>query len=300
MSAFSAIDLDKLPAPSVIDRKSFDSILAELRAYLVASDPGLEPVLQLESEPLVKVLQAWAYREMLLRAEVDDAGRGNMLAFATGAQLDHLAALYGIQRLVVQEGVSSANPPVLEVLETDERLRKRVQLALEGFTTAGPRGSYVFWGFTASPEVKDVSVVSPAPGEVLVTVLSTAGDGTASAELLDQVSATLNDDDIRPLTDLVTVQGAAVVPFDLVAELTLYSGPDEEVVRSAAEAAVEQLLTDLHLLDHDVTRSALFAALHREGVQNVNIVSPAADVVVGSAEAAFCQSVSVTVEGRDV
>ena len=92
MSGFTIIDLDQLPAPQIVDRKDFETILAEIKAWLSARDPGLAAYLELESEPTVKILQAWAYREHLLRSEFDDAGRGNMLAYATGAQLDPLAA----------------------------------------------------------------------------------------------------------------------------------------------------------------------------------------------------------------
>jgi len=300
MSAFTAINLDKLPAPEVIERKDFETILAEIKAWLIAREPGLELILSLESEPIAKVLEAWAYREMLLRAEFDDAGRGNMLAFATGAQLDHLAAFYGVTRQIVQEGDESAVPPVPELLENDARFRSRVQLALEGFTTAGPRGSYVFWGLSASPLVKDIGVESPMPGQVLVTVLGAEGDGTPAAAVLTAVETQLNDEDVRPLTDQVVVQAAAITAYDLDASLTLYEGPDAEVVRQAAEDAVTAYVAEHHRLGHDITISGLHAALHQSGVQKVTLTSPAADIVVATSQAAHCSSIDVIVGGRDV
>lgn len=222
MTAFSAINLAELPPPEVIARLDFETIFAALKADLAARDPNLAPVLDLESETATKMLQVWAYRELLLRAEFDDAGRGNMLAFASGANLEQLAAFYGVTRAVVQVANPSATPPVPEILEDDERLRRRTQLALEGFTTAGPRGSYHFWGLGASPLVKDIGVLSPEPGQVEVTVLSTESTGVADAALQATVFAALNDDDVRPLTDRVVVQSATVVAYNLVASLTLY------------------------------------------------------------------------------
>ncbi|EEB86014.1 baseplate assembly protein [Roseobacter sp. GAI101] len=300
MSAFTAINLDRLPAPAIIDRKDFETILAEVKAWLVDRDPDLGPIVGLESEPITKVLQAWAYRELLLRAEIDDAGRGNMLAFAAGAQLDQLAAFYGVQRAVIQEADPVAVPPVPEVLEDDVRFRSRVQLALEGFTTAGPRGSYVFWGLSASPQVKDISVESPAPGQVVVTVLSEVGNGGGDPALVQLVADALNDEDIRPLTDQVLVQAATIVTYQLDAVLTLYDGPDGEIVRAAALASVTAFVEDQHRLGHDISISGLHAALHLPGVQKVSLVSPLADLVVDGSEAAYCGSVSVNVGGRDV
>ncbi|SMX27293.1 Baseplate J-like protein [Pelagimonas phthalicica] len=300
MSAFTAINLEKLPAPEVIERKDFEGILAELKAWLIGREPGLEPILSLESEPITKILEAWAYREMLLRVEFDDAARGNMLAFATGAQLDHLAAFYGVTRQIVQQADNSVIPPVPELTENDARLRLRVQLALEGFTTAGPRGSYVFWGLSASALVKDIGVESPAPGQVLVTVLGSEGDGLPTSDVLDAVTAQLNDEDVRPLTDQVTVQAATIIPYEVSALLTLYEGPDAEVVRQAALAAVTAYVSEHHRLGHDITISGLHAALHQPGVQKVTLTSPIADIVVATSEAAFCEPPTVEVGGRDV
>lgn len=300
MTAFSAINLAELPPPEVIARLDFETIFAALKADLIARDPDLAPVLDLESEPATKVLQVWAYRELLLRAEFDDAGRGNMLAFASGADLEQLAAFYGVTRAVVQVADPSATPPVPEILEDDERLRRRTQLALEGFTTAGPRGSYHFWGLGASPLVKDIGVLSPVAGQVEVTVLSTEGTGVADAALQATVFAALNDDDVRPLTDQLVVQSATITTYDVVATLVLYAGPDAALVSEAAQTAVNAYVDDHHRLEHDITISGLHAALHQAGVQNVDLTSPAADIVVGATQAAHCGSVTLTIGGRDV
>ncbi|WP_300067701.1 baseplate J/gp47 family protein [uncultured Ruegeria sp.] len=300
MSAFTAINLEKFAPPTIIDRKDFESVLTEIKAWLIDREPGLEPVLELESEPIVKVLEAWAYRETLLRAEVDDAGRGNMLAFASGAQLDHLAAFFGVERAIVQVGDDSAVPPIPEILEDDGRLRQRTQLSLEGFTTAGSRGAYVFWGLSASSSVKDISVETVTPGEVIVTVLSTEGDGTSSAELVSTVAAQLNQERVRPLTDLVTVQSATTIPYAVDATLIIYEGPDAEVVRQAALDAATAYVTGNHLLGRDITVSGLHAALHQTGVQNVILNSPAANIVVSNAQVAYCTGVAIANGGTDV
>jgi phage-related baseplate assembly protein len=223
-----------------------------------------------------------------------------MLAFARDAQLDHLAAFYGVTRQIVQEGDDTAVPPVPELLEDDARFRSRVQLALEGFTTAGPRGSYVFWGLSASPLVKDIGVESPTPGQVRITVLSTEGDGTPVAAVLTAVETQLNDEDVRPLTDQVVVQAATIIVYNLDATLTLYEGPDAEVVRQAAEDAATTYVTEHHRLGHDITISGLHAALHQPGVQKVTLAEPVADIVIQGNEAAHCSAVSVTVGGVDV
>ena len=48
MTAFSAINLAELPPPEVIARLDFETIFAALKADLIARDPDLAPVLDLE------------------------------------------------------------------------------------------------------------------------------------------------------------------------------------------------------------------------------------------------------------
>ncbi|MBB4287984.1 hypothetical protein, partial [Roseospira goensis] len=77
-------------------------------------------------------------------------------------------------------------------------------------------------------------------------------------------------------------------------------GPASAPVLSAAEAAVAETVARLHALGHDVSRSALIAALHRDGVQRVDLTSPTADIVVAADAAAHCTGITVTLGGRDV
>ncbi|MEX0319448.1 MAG: baseplate J/gp47 family protein [Ruegeria sp.] len=302
MSGFSAIDLSKLQASEVIQTVEYVALLAEMKAEAVRLMPELDPFLSLESEPASKILRVCAYFRMLDRLEFNDNAKALMLAKATGGSLDQLAAFWGVERLTVQAADDTVSPPIPEIRESDEAFRQRTQLSLEGHTTAGPRGSYIFWALSASGEVKDVSVERPVPGQVVVTVLSHADDGTPSSGLLNTVETALNDEDIRPLCDTVVVQAVTVVPYEVEAVLTLYEGPGEAEVLAAAEAALEAYIEAHHRIGHDITLSGLFAALHQPGVQNVQISKPVADVVIGSAEAAFCMadSIAVTVGGRDV
>ncbi|MGZ9909893.1 baseplate assembly protein, partial [Escherichia coli] len=52
-------------------------------------------------------------------------------------------------------------------------------------------------------------------------------------------------------------------------------------------------------LGRDIRRSAIFAALHVEGVQRVELASPLADVVLNKTQAASCTEWSVTNGGTD-
>ena len=295
---FTSINLSQLPAPDVLQAIDFETTLADMLAELRQRDPVFDALV--ESDPAYKILEIAAFYRTLAIQQVNDAARAVMPAYAAGADLDHIAARYAVERLVIEPGDPQALPPVLPVLESDDALRRRMFLAFEGLSTAGPMGAYVFHALGADPDVGDASVQSPAPGEVLVTVLSRSGDGAAPTVLLAAVDAALNADDVRPLTDLVTVQSAEILTYTIEAVLTVLPGPDSAVVREAAERAALVYASQQRRLGADITLSGLYAALHQPGVQNVALVSPAADIAVSASQAAFCTAVSVSIGGASV
>ena len=75
-------------APARRDRGAgFEAILAERKAYFIGLYPAdqqaaIAATLELESEPVTKLLQENAYRELILRSRINDAAVANMLAWA--------------------------------------------------------------------------------------------------------------------------------------------------------------------------------------------------------------------------
>ncbi|MEX0304349.1 MAG: baseplate J/gp47 family protein [Leisingera sp.] len=295
---FSAIDLSQLPAPDAVQAVDYEAALAEMLADLRARAPAFDALV--ESDPAFKLLELGAYFKVLLQQRVNDAARAVMPAYALGADLDQIAARYGVARLVIDAGDPEALPPVAPVFESDSDFRRRMLLAFEGLSAAGPVGAYIFHALGADPDVADASVQSPAPGEVLISVLSRTGDGTAGGALVSAVVAAVNADEVRPLCDLVTVQAAEILTYSINATLTVYPGPDSEVVRAAAEKAAQAYADAQHRLGRDVTLSGLYAALHQPGVQNVLLASPGADVAANDGQATYCSGVTVTVGGTGV
>lgn len=297
MSLIPTIDLSRIPLPDAVEALDFEIILAAMITDLIGRAPELAGTLATQSDPLVKDLQVGAYREMLLRARINDAVRAVMLATATGSDLDNLAALFGVQRLVITPADPAAIPAVAEVLESDDALRLRTQLALDGFSTAGPRAAYEYHARSADARVVDVAVDSPDPGFVRVVVLSNEGDGQASAELIDAVTSALNADDVRPLCDTVVVQSAQIIPFAIDAQLTMLQGPDANLTLAEAQAELGRYLTSIRGVGRAVRLSGIYAALKRFGVENVTLISPTADVAVAQTQAAYCSAAVVQIAG---
>jgi len=300
----ATIDLSQLPAPNVVETLDYETLLAERKATLVSLYPtdqqdAIARTLTLESEPMVKLLQENAYREMLLRQRVNEAAQAVMVAYALGSDLDQLAANNDVQRLVITPADAEAVPPVAAVMEADADLRQRIPAAFEGMSVAGPSGAYEYHAASASGLVADASATSPAPAEVVVTILSRDGDGTASAELLATVSTALNDEAVRPVGDRVTVRSAEIVNYEIEATVFVYPGPAIEPILADAKARLVAYINEQRRLGRDIRHSAIYAALTTQGVQHVELTSPPADVVLNKTQAANCTAYTITSGGSD-
>jgi len=285
----TAIDLSRLPAPSFVATLSFEEIRADLVAQLQVLLPEFDATI--ESDPAVKLLETVAYRELLIRQAFNERAMQCMLAYSTGADLDQLGALVNVARLEL-EPATDTTPAILE---SDADLRRRIQLAPESFSVAGPATAYRFHALSADATIADANATSPAPGEVLVSILSRLGSGTASPDQIAAVEAIVGNRAVRPLTDHVTVASVGLLTFTVLAELTLFHGPDAIVVLAAAEARLAAYLADARKIGRPVTRSGLIAALHVEGVLNVNLIHPAADILPDGTQIAHCTGSDVTV-----
>ncbi|WP_339434530.1 baseplate assembly protein [Pseudomonas orientalis] len=299
MNSFAAIDLSQLPPPQIVEQIDFEQILAERKAYMISLWPADEQAqiaarLEIESEPLTKLLQENAYRETVWRQRVNEASLANLLATARGTDLEQLAGNFNVKRLVIQQGKANAVPPIPTLMESDDSLRERAQMAWEGLSTAGPRNSYIFHARAADGRVADATAESPSPAVAMVTVQSLLGDGTAPPELLAVVNAYLSDDDRRPVADRLTVQGAQILNYQVKAKLYLLSsGPESEPILAAAEQRLLAYVHQRRRLGMEVSESALHAALHVEGVRKVEL-EDWVDIVATKAQAPYCTSITLS------
>ncbi len=300
----ATIDLSQLPAPDVVEVLDYETLLAERKATLISLYPAeqqdaIARTLALESEPVVKLLEENAYREVILRQRINEAASAVMVAYALADDLDQLGANNGVTRLTLTAADETTLPPTAAVMESDDDYRVRIAAAFEGLSVAGPSGAYEYHAKSADGRVADASAISPSPACVTITVLSREGNGVAAADLLAVVDKALNDEDVRPVADRVTVQSAAIVDYAVDAVLYLYPGPEAEPIRAAAEAKLTAFVSAQARLGRDIRKSALYAALHVEGVQRVELAEPAADVVLDKTQAAYCTGWAITVGGSD-
>ncbi|OYW51982.1 MAG: hypothetical protein B7Y80_21095 [Hyphomicrobium sp. 32-62-53] len=279
MSRFTAINLSGLSPPDIIETLDYEAIVTAMRDDLVARFPLIVGVIDLESEPARKLIEAFAYRELGLRARINDAARAVLLATSYGTNLDHLGALFATAR---QAG------------EDDERFRRRIQLAPEAFSVAGPEGAYQYHTLTVAPWARDVSATTPRPGVVRVSVLKAGADPIPTLAERELIRLHLKNEAIRPLTDVVQVVAPIVRRTAIEARLTLYPGPDGTVVRTRALQALTEWVETNRMLGMNLRRSALISKLHQEGVHSVELIAPAEDIILDVTEVYAIDEITMT------
>ncbi|OBQ52116.1 baseplate assembly protein [Halodesulfovibrio spirochaetisodalis] len=295
MSAFNAIDLSRLVPPEIIESLSVEQILQELIAYHKEIDPDFTaPV---PSDPAYKIFEANAYRELLLRQRINEAVKAVLVAYATGADLDHLAASIPLERKLLDAGDPDAYPPRPPVYEECDDFRKRIVMAPEGFSTAGPEGAYIFHALSVVG-VKDAYPSSTEPVHVQLYVLGKAGTGVPEKAVLDAVKAVFSKD-TRPFTDYLEVLPAVIKEYEVEAAVHILPGPSSENVLREARTNLEKYVADSHKLGTCIARSGINAALHIAGVSRVEITSPAQDILTQQSEAAYCTNITLTQGGSE-
>lgn len=74
--SFTGVDLSRLPPPDIIETLDYEVIRAEALAKFATFFPDFDA--RLESDPVVKLIEIFAFREMILRQRINDAARAKM------------------------------------------------------------------------------------------------------------------------------------------------------------------------------------------------------------------------------
>lgn len=328
--AKNTFDFQALPRPDAITPVSYDVLLAERKKRFIEIAPQYKAVLELASEPLVIAMQMESYREFMLRKRLNDALASNLLAMATGSDLDHLGLFYGSPR---------------SETETDEDYRMRIRDRTIASSTAGSKDHYRSRAMQVAPtQIKDVEVDNPIDDEdpsknnglVRISVLGryqlTINEINAHECVLDdtntrgkeinvlikpvlidsalplddkgnEVEINIDDivhrvrqavsaDHVKVLTDTLEVAAADLVLVDVCANIYLKDSTPDLVFDDLLPHLIEQWENNL-ALDLDMTPSWLNAQLHRDGVRHVDLKCPTQLMNIGAHQCAVPQSITL-------
>lgn len=297
---YDVINLSDLPVPDAIVVPDATVIFSAWLARLRELDPEFDALV--ESDPAYKQGEVNAYQLTLAFQRVNDAVRAVFLASAKNGDLDQIGAAFNVERMVVVPANPDAVPPTDAVMEEDEAFRERIQLSWSQLNTAGARNAYRFHARSADEDVLDADAYGPdehgRAGEVDVYVLSREGNGAASESLLETVRARLSADEVRPLTDFVTVKSAIIKAYSVTAALEIPDGPDAGEVLENAKNVLTAYTLLAKRINAMVPVSAIYAALQQTGVVRVTLTSPQTDIEAATGTVPHCAAISITRRGE--
>ncbi|MET3831034.1 phage-related baseplate assembly protein [Paenibacillus sp. DS2363] len=185
------------------------------------------------------------------------------------ALMDPIAFVQSVSNITLSSGGAEE--------ESNDAYRERIRSAPESFSVAGPEGAYEYWAKTASAAIIDVSVESPAPGEILLTPLLVGGE-IPTQDILDAVYASASARNVRPLTDLVTARAPEVVQYNV--GLTYYIRAGRATEAATIQAAVTDAVNGFIIwqksrLGRGVNPSELISRVMAAGAQRVAVTEPA-------------------------
>ena len=302
----STVDFSQLPEPNLIQELDYESIFNERKEKFIALYPATEQnqwrtILNRESDPVVKVLQENAYLELLYRNKCNADARSLLLAYAEGSDLDHLALTeYGLIRLIVTPADNSVVPPSPAIYESDERLRERCILSFDGMNTAGSANAYRYFTLSADGRVDGIKVKSdeetPCFLDIVITQVNSE-NGAASEELIQIVQAALDPDTVRPVGDRPTVKSSIATNYQIEAVLYVGKNAEDALLLEAANIRLDKYIKNAQKNGESIYLSAVYAALHVDGIERVEIISPTADLVMDSYHHPYCTAKNITVGG---
>lgn len=261
----SAIDLSRLSPPDVIRRPDWEADIALLVADLSERLPAWRGVFQGDS--FRKICLAWAARLMLKDEQHNNDARQMLLAYATGGNLEHLAATYHhVERLDGEE---------------DTALRARAQLAPEARAIYGlPEGAYVFRCLTEfGDELRDVKAIDRGEGRVELRLLGKAAGGAVSGDLLLRVFRHFAGEDGSASTDVLSVLPAIVEDVPVSIRITIPRGPDANVLLQAISKQLQSYAEALFHLNVGLYTDALLSAARVPSVITVDALGLAGHIL---------------------
>jgi len=302
----STVDFSQLPEPTLIQELDYESIFNERKEKFIALYPVAEQnqwrtILNRESDPVVKVLQENAYLELLYRNKCNADARSLLLAYAEGPDLDHLALTeYGLMRLIVTPADNSVVPPSPAIYESDDRLKERCLLQYDGMNTAGSSNAYKFFTLTADGRVDGVKVHSDTDKPYLLDIIISQVDsqnGEATQELIDIVQAALDPEHVRPVCDRPIVKSSIAKPYQITARLFVGKNAEDSLLLEAANIRIQNYIQKARKNGQSIRLSALYAALHVDGINRVVIDAPSANIEIDVYHHPHCTATSITIGG---
>lgn len=182
--------------------------------------------------------------------------------------------------------------------ESDDAFAERIYDSRYTYSTAGAEQAYIYYTKAFSTLIDDVVVLNPSDANIDIYILM-ADRTQATSAFLEELENYLDDPDIKPLTDNITVKNVTRVNYAISVEYKIYDTDLSKLaeIQKAIAAAAEEFKTwQSARIGRDISSQKLISLLIAAGAAQVTINSPP-DTKVEANEIAYCESTSIEYKG---
>lgn len=160
---------------------------------------------------------------------------------------------------------------------SDEEYFELMRASMDGYSCAGARGGYAYFARQVSTEISDVVANTPTPGHVVIYAVMDTRE-IASAEIKAAILAACSAEEVRPLTDYVTVEDPETVSYNISLTYYITSGTKRSAVDIEADVAVaidNYIAWQCARFGRDINPDKLREfLLNVDGVKRIDLISP--------------------------
>ena len=233
------------------------------------------------------------YVDVMIQAEEEGAAANGIAIGDINILVDPIAYVSKVANTVVTTGGID--------IEGDNDLTERVYLAPQRFSVAGPKGAYEYYVREWRADVGDVMVTSPSACHVVIYAMLDDGS-LLTEEERTSLLAYLSDENIRPLTDLVSISNPSEIDYEIDIEYWIATSNRASAgdVQTAVNKAVEDYKTWQRHLGRDINPTELIYRVRAAGAKRVTINNgDPSDTVILNTQLPKCVSATVTYGGLE-
>lgn len=278
--------LDNLAALKGISREPAKPAVVTMRFSLAALRPDTVAIpegtrvsngdLYFETDEYAEIPSGDTYVDVTATCQTDGEDGNGLLPGEINVLVDPIAYVASVANTETSIGGVD--------IEDDDTLASRVYIAPSKYSVAGPEEAYRYWITQFNSSISDVYLTSPEAGQVLIEFILEGGELPNEA-MVRSLADYLANENIRPLTDQVTVQVPATTTFNVDVQYWINRS---DINRAATiQAAVEQAVATYiawqqSKIGRDINPDKLISLMEQAGAKRVSVTAPVFTVMPDS------------------
>lgn len=271
--------LDNLAAVRGITRLAAQPAVTTVRFTLSETMTSAEPIpagtrvtngdIYFQTDEYAEIPAGSEYIDVACTCQTDGASGNDIAVGEINILMDTLPYIKSVSNTEITQGGAD--------IEDDDALAERIYLAPSGYSVAGPDDAYEYHTKAFNSDIVSVKVLSPNPTEVEIRFLAAGGE-IPTQTMINNLEDYLQDENIRPLTDKVTVLAPEQETFNI--NLAYYINKSDsakaESIQSEVNTAISEYVEwQTYTIGRDINPSELIKRVIAAGAKRCEVTAPA-------------------------